>query len=51
MKMAKIDIHESLRGKWEDGTRPKDLFAHHVKKEPATYLDDLVAGLIGTSAR
>ena len=39
------DIHEILRGKWEDGTRPKDLYKLYVSPEPEQYLDLLITGL------
>ena len=38
-------LHQTLAGKWEDGTRPKDLYAEHVSKRPKTYLKQLLAGL------
>jgi len=40
-----IDLHEILDGKWEDGTRPKDLYAEHVSKRPRAYVKQLIAGL------
>ncbi|MFW9933361.1 MAG: hypothetical protein ACFFDR_11955 [Candidatus Thorarchaeota archaeon] len=40
-----IDLHEILLGKWEDGTRPKDLYANHIAKEPKKYLDSIIKGL------
>ena len=43
--MKRIDILEILDGKWEDGTRPKDLFSEHIAKAPAQYVDGLLAGL------
>jgi hypothetical protein len=43
--MTKIDIHRLLAGKWEDGTRPKDLYETHISKKPAAYLDDVIEGL------
>ncbi len=43
--MARIVISELLDGKWEDGTRPKDLYELHISKSPATYVADIVAGL------
>ena len=39
------DIHEILRGKWEDGTRPKDLYKLYLSPEPEQYLDQLITGL------
>jgi|WetSurMetagenome_2_1015567.scaffolds.fasta_scaffold581584_1 hypothetical protein len=49
--MARIDILAVLDQKWEDGTRPRDLFAAHVAPDPAAYVTDLVAGLDAKSAR
>lgn len=43
--MSKVDLYEILRGKWEDGTRPKDLYAIHVSAEPEKYLDLMMSGL------
>jgi len=40
-----IDIREALAGKWEDGTRPADLFARYVQPDPAAYLQPVIAGL------
>ncbi len=43
--MKKVDLHRLLDGKWEDGTRPKDLYADHVAARPETYVETIVAGL------
>jgi hypothetical protein len=43
--MVKVKLLELLDGKWEDGTRPKDLFSLHVSKAPATHVADIVTGL------
>jgi len=48
--MAK-DIHQLLAGKWEDGTRPKDVYSLYVSKTPQAYLDAVVRGLQSTEAR
>ena len=40
-----MDIFETLRGKWEDGTRPKDLYNQFVSVEPEKYLEKLLTGL------
>jgi hypothetical protein len=40
-----LNILKVLDAKWEDGTRPKDLFELHVSKDPARYVGDVVAGL------
>jgi hypothetical protein len=49
--MARAKLRELLDGKWEDGTRPKDLFAAFVAKDPAVYAADLIAGLEGDKAK
>jgi hypothetical protein len=46
-----IDIHASLAGKWEDGTRPKDLYARHVREQPEQYVGAIVSGLGSGSRR
>jgi hypothetical protein len=45
-----VDILSTLEGKWEDGTRPKDLYALHVSKAPKAYVATLIEGL-GSKAR
>jgi hypothetical protein len=45
------DIRQLLAGKWEDGTRPKDVYLLSVSKTPQAYLDTLVRGLRSTEAR
>ncbi len=40
-----MEIFEALRGKWEDGTRPKDLYTEYVSKNPGAYLEKLIQGL------
>jgi hypothetical protein len=40
-----VDIHKLLDGKWEDGTRPKDLYSEHVGKQPSAYIDAIISGL------
>ncbi|MHA2379792.1 MAG: hypothetical protein ACXADS_10995, partial [Candidatus Thorarchaeota archaeon] len=32
-------------GKWEDGTRPRELYSMHISKKPAAYLNDIIEGL------
>lgn len=49
--MAKVRILEMLSGKWEDGTRPKDLYALHLSPDAAAYADDVVAGLRSENRR
>ena len=43
--MKKVDLTQLLDGKWEDGTRPKDLFSLYVSKDPSSYVDVMVKGL------
>ncbi|MFX1265526.1 MAG: hypothetical protein ACFFH0_09110 [Promethearchaeota archaeon] len=43
--MTKVDIHRTLAGKWEDGTRPKDLYKMYILEDPSAYLDDIIQGL------
>jgi len=44
-QMTKVDIHRVLAGKWEDGTKPKDLYSMHISKKPTAYLNDIIEGL------
>ena len=45
------DIHEILRGKWGDGTRPRDLYTLHISKNTSLYLKDIVEGLSSNERR
>jgi hypothetical protein len=45
------ELHSILAGKWEDGTRPKDLFAEKLSKRPAEYVGALLAGLVAKEKR
>ena len=45
------DLHAVLNGKWEDGTRPKDLFLNELSKRPEEYVSALVAGLTAKEKR
>ena len=45
--MARAKLLELLDGKWEDGTRPKDLFASFVAQDPPGYVAAIIAGLEG----
>lgn len=49
--MALVDIHELLDGKWEDGTRPKDLFSLFISKDPSDYAPVIIEGLKSGSRR
>ncbi len=40
-----MDLFETLRGKWGDGTRPKDLYDQVVSVEPEKYVEQLLTGL------
>ena len=40
-----MDLFDTLRGKWEDGTRPKDLYKQYVSVDPEKYLEQLMTGL------
>lgn len=46
-----INIHELLDGKWEDGTRPKDIYASYVSKRPSAYVAAIMEGLSAGSRR
>ncbi len=45
------DIITLLDGKWEDGTRPKDLYGLHVSRDPANYVDTIIDGLSSEKRR
>ncbi len=49
--MSKVDIHRVLAGKWEDGTRPKDLYASHISTNPSEYLEHILQGLSSEERR
>jgi hypothetical protein len=49
--LARDDIHNLLAGKWEDGTRPKDLYGLYVSKDPNAYIPVLIEGLRSEVAR
>ncbi len=40
-----MDILAVLDGKWEEGTRPKDLYSEHISKNPSRYLNTILEGL------
>ena len=46
-----VDIHACLADKWEDGTRPRDLFAQQVSKQPKKHIASIIAGLSSGSRR
>jgi hypothetical protein len=46
-----VDIHACLAGKWDDGTRPKDLFARHIRERPEKHVAAIIAGLSSGSRR
>jgi hypothetical protein len=39
------DIFKLLEGKWEDGTRPKDVYDLYISKAPEEYIDTIIEGL------
>jgi hypothetical protein len=45
------DLFEILAGKWEDGTRPKDLYAQRMAKRPSAYVDQILHGLSSKQRR
>ncbi|MFX1562044.1 MAG: hypothetical protein ACFFDP_01920 [Promethearchaeota archaeon] len=45
------DIHQILSGKWEDGTRPIDIYNLYISKNPQSYLEQLIGGLQSTNSR
>ena len=45
------DIHKILAGKWDDGTRPKDIYAKYVAESPSAYVETIIAGLQSDIAR
>ena len=49
--LGRDDIYKLLAGKWEDGTRPKDVYGLYVSKEPKAYLPVLLKGLRSDVAR
>ena len=40
-----------MDGKWEDGTRPKDIFSEYVSRNPSAYVNAIISGLGSTSRR
>jgi len=44
-------IHELLEGKWEDGTRPKDIYSRLVSKKPASHVETIISGLTSGKRR
>ncbi len=49
--LAHEDIREILAGKWDDGTRPKDVYGLFVSKDPKAYIPVLIEGLGSDAAR
>jgi hypothetical protein len=45
------NLHELLAGKWEEGTRPKDLYARLVKPKPDDHAAQIVTGLVSTDRK
>ncbi len=46
-----FDLLTALDGKWDSGNRPAELFARHVSKHPARYLDAILEGLEQTKKK
>ena len=46
-----IDLAQALAGKWEDGTRPADIFREHVAPDPAPYVAAIIDGLVSGNRR
>jgi hypothetical protein len=44
-------IHKLLEGKWEDGTRPKDIYSQLVSKKPAIHVEAIISGLTSGNRR
>jgi len=40
-----MEILEVLKGKWEDGTRPKNLYTEYISKNPEAYIETLITGI------
>lgn len=49
--MPQVELLKLLDGKWEDGTRPKDLFTQHISNAPAKYVEVVLAGLVSESKK
>ncbi|MFN2115501.1 MAG: hypothetical protein ACK2T6_07280 [Anaerolineae bacterium] len=49
--METIDVVAVLSGKWEDGTRPADLYDQHVATDPEAYLPRILDGLRSSSGK
>ncbi|MBN2529663.1 MAG: hypothetical protein JXR76_24955 [Deltaproteobacteria bacterium] len=45
MKKKKVDIYHLLKGTWDDGTRPKDIFASIVRDHSKAYVSEIIAGI------
>lgn len=45
------DLLRLLEGQWQDGVRPADLYAKHVAKRPAAYVEMILAGLASKNKR
>jgi hypothetical protein len=45
------DIFKLLDGKWEDGTRPKDVYNLYISKNPEEYIEKIIEGLQSDTRR
>jgi len=46
-----LDLVTILDGKWEDGSRPKDLYAQHIRAAPAVHVGAIIDGLHSTARK
>ena len=49
--MTHLDLEAVLSGKWQDGTRPKDLYARHIANHAEEHVDDIISALGSKSRR
>ncbi len=45
------DIYNLLDGKWEDGTRPKDIYSNYISDNPSEYVEKIIKGLASEKKR
>lgn len=46
-----INLQNKLAGKWEEGTRPKDLFRKQIAAQAEEYVPQIIAGLQGSDKK
>ncbi len=49
--MKPDEIHETLAGKWDDGTRPKDIYALYISKNSKPFIKIIINGLSSDTRR